>query len=101
MLTLQEQGLVNAFCDKTLLDFKSLWEDNRQLECREIYEKWKPAIQESKCDYFTFISRLRITVEDKKERMKRLYKIEKSNEDTFENNVYDTLEALEAVFSIN
>lgn len=92
---------ITPFDDTTILEFKELWFYNTDLTDQQVYEKWKNAIAKSNVGFSAFISKLRITVDEKREKMKRLYKLDTNEYSDFDDYVYDTVQALECVFSVN
>ncbi len=92
---------VNAavFSDNDLKKMAALWQGNSDLRGEAVKEKWKDIIGEENA--FLFVKRLRQTVLSYKEHIKKLYKIDPDERENFEQEMANTIAALESAFTLN
>jgi hypothetical protein len=90
---------VAIFSDADLKKMATLWQGNSELGGEAVKEKWKDVIGEENA--YLFVKRLRQTVLSYKERIKRLYKIDPDEREQFEQDMVNTIVALESAFTLN
>lgn len=88
-----------TFNDTELRKMSELWNGNGEITAEAVKDKWKGAMGEA--DAMQFVKRLRQTVTSHKERIKRLYRVDPDLRDKFEQDMADTVKALEQAFTYN
>lgn len=88
-----------VFNDADLKKMATLWQGNSELKGEAVKEKWKDVIGEENA--YLFVKRLRQTVLSYKEHIKRLYKIDPDEREQFEQDMVNTIVALESAFTLN
>ena len=93
------QDHTKRFNDVDLQKMSNLWHNNDGLTVQELRMKWDTIIVGMNPG--EFIKKLRYTIRNSKEHMKKLYKIDHDDRDVFENHLEETTKALERVYLSN
>ncbi len=88
-----------VFNDADLKKMATLWYGNTDIKGEAVKEKWKDVIGEENA--YLFVKRLRQTVLSYKEHIKKLYKIDPDEREKFEQDMVNTIVALESAFTLN
>ena len=89
----------STFSDGDIKKMSPLWSGNSDLGIDEIKQKWRVIIGEG--DANIFLKRLAMTVIVRKERIKRLCKVDPETAEQFEKELAETIRALEEAFVYN
>ncbi len=89
----------SVFNDADLKKMSQLWQGNSELDGAAVKEKWKDVIGQENA--YLFVKRLRQTVLSYKEHIKKLYRIDPDSREDFEQDMVNTILALESAFTLN
>jgi hypothetical protein len=89
------------FNDSFLLGMSSYWNNNGKLTIQEIRKKWDQQVANSNATPIEFIQGLKQALRTSKERLKKIYKIESSSFEAFEQSFFETIQALERAYLSN
>lgn len=91
--------MASVFNDADLKKMAALWQGNTGIGGEAVKEKWKDVIGQENA--YLFVKRLRQTVLSYKEHIKKLYKIDPDAREDFEQDMVNTILALESAFTLN